>query len=75
MLDLTSTEEILGKPIGSDQKNNKLTYVTIHGLQESREEVKRLSGEALSILRSFKEPEKKNEFLEELVASLITREK
>ena len=75
VLDLTSTEEILGKPIGSDQKNNKLTYVTIHGLQESREEVKRLSGEALSILRSFKEPEKKNEFLEELVASLITREK
>lgn len=72
ILDVTSTLEVLGKPVGSDEKNHKLTYVTLHGIEESREEVKKLSGEALSILRSF---ERKNEFFEELVDSLITREK
>ncbi len=72
ILDVTSTEEVLGKPIGSDEKNHKLTYVSLHGLEESRKEVERLSREALSILGSF---ETKNEFLEELVVSLITREK
>ncbi|MBD5549068.1 MAG: polyprenyl synthetase family protein [Lachnospiraceae bacterium] len=72
ILDVTSTAEVLGKPIGSDEKNHKLTYVTLHGLEESREEVRTLSEEALSILRSF---DGRNKFLEELVDSLITREK
>lgn len=72
ILDITSTTEILGKPVGSDEKNNKLTYVTLHGLEESEKEVRRLSGEALAILGSFNN---KNGFLEELVDSLITRKK
>lgn len=72
ILDITSTTEILGKPVGSDEKNNKLTYVALHGLEESKEEVKKLSREALDILGSF---DNKNVFLEELVDSLITRKK
>lgn len=72
ILDVTSTMEILGKPVGSDEKNNKLTYVSMHGLKKSKEEVVRLSDEALEILGSF---EMKNEFLMELVRSLINREK
>lgn len=72
ILDVTSTTEVLGKPVGSDEKNHKLTYVALHGLEKSREDVRRLSEEALAILRSF---ETRNEFLEELVQSLITREK
>ncbi len=72
ILDVTSTLEVLGKPVGSDEKNHKLTFVTLHGLEESKEEVKRMSKEALSILRSF---DHKNEFFEELVDSLITRER
>lgn len=72
ILDVVSTTEVLGKPVGSDAKNNKLTYVTLHGLDESKEEVKRLSEEAMEILTSF---EIRNEFLEELIVSLITREK
>lgn len=72
ILDVTSTLEVLGKPVGSDEKNHKLTYVALYGLKESREEVKKLSKEALSILHSF---ERKNEFFEELVDSLVTREK
>ncbi len=72
ILDVTSTTEVLGKPVGSDEKNSKLTYVALHGLEESKEEVKNLSKEALLFLSSF---ENRNEFLEELVNSLITREK
>lgn len=72
ILDVTSTMEILGKPVGSDEKNHKLTYVALKGIEASRSEVERLSEEAIRILDSF---ENKNEFLKELVESLITREK
>lgn len=72
ILDVTSSLEVLGKPVGSDEKNNKLTYVSMHGLEESREQVKELSGEAIQILQSF---EKRNLFLEALVEQLIYREK
>ncbi|MCI7042138.1 MAG: polyprenyl synthetase family protein [Lachnospiraceae bacterium] len=72
ILDVTSTTEILGKPVGSDEKNHKLTYVTLKGLTESKKEVARLSEEAIAILSSF---ENKNEFLLQLVTSLINREK
>lgn len=72
ILDVTSTTEVLGKPVGSDEKNHKLTYVCLHGLEESAGEVRRLSKEAVTILSSF---ETKNEFLVELVKYLIERQK
>lgn len=72
ILDVTSTMEVLGKPVGSDEKNHKLTYVALHGLDESKEEVKRLSDEAIDLLLSLNG---KNDFFMELVKSLITREK
>lgn len=72
ILDVTGNEKILGKPIGSDQKNHKLTYVSLNGLEKSKEDVKRLSGEAEEILSSFQE---KNPFLISLIDSLITRQK
>lgn len=72
ILDVVSTQEILGKPVGSDEKNNKLTCVSLKGIEPSRQEVERLSGEAIGILNSFAN---RNEFLTELVKSLIHREK
>jgi len=72
ILDVTSTFDVLGKPIGSDEKNHKMTYVSIYGLERSKEEVTRLSEEAVSILTSFGQ---RNLFLEELVERLINREK
>lgn len=72
ILDVTSSQEVLGKPVGSDEKNCKTTYVTLEGIEKAREEVKRLSDEALSILHSL---DVKNEFLEQLIIMLITREK
>ncbi len=72
ILDVTSSTEVLGKPVGSDEKNHKLTYVTMHGLEESRHQVEELSREAIGILQSFG---RRNEFLETLVEQLISREK
>lgn len=72
ILDVTSTTEVLGKPVGSDEKNHKLTYVTLNGVEASAKEVERLSAEAMEILDSF---EGHNEFLLELVRALISREK
>ena len=43
VLYVTSTTEVLGKPVGSDEKNHKLTYVSLKGLGQSRKDVKRLS--------------------------------
>lgn len=72
ILDVTGDQEVLGKPIGSDEKNHKLTYVSMHGLKESKEQVEELSKEAVAILSSFP---KRNLFLEQLVEQLIYREK
>ncbi len=72
ILDVISSLEVLGKPVGSDEKNNKLTYVSMHGLEESRKQVEELSREAIVILQSFP---RRNLFLEELVEQLIYREK
>ena len=70
ILDVTSTFEELGKPIGSDEKNNKQTYVTIHGLEHSKAEVKRLSEEAISLIGLDTDS-----FLVKLFESLIYRSK
>ena len=73
ILDLTSSLEELGKQTGSDLKNNKVTYVSLNGMEESEKEVRRLSEEALEELRGL--TEQGNEFLECLVEDLITRRK
>lgn len=72
ILDVTSSLEVLGKPTGSDEKNHKLTYVAMHGLEESKRQVEALSEEAVGILKAFPH---RNVFLETLVGQLIYREK
>ncbi len=53
ILDVTSTQEELGKPIGSDERNQKTTYVTLEGLDVAREEVRRLSERAIAHLEAL----------------------
>jgi len=72
ILDITSTTETLGKPVGSDEKNEKITYVSLNGIDKAKKEVATLSERALNKLSSF---ENKNEFLAELIKMLIKREK
>ena len=70
ILDITSTQEVLGKPIGSDARNEKTTYVTLRGMDASVREVKRLSEEATDILR---QKSGDTAFLEALVQMLTVR--
>lgn len=72
ILDVTSTQEILGKPIHSDDKNEKTTYVSLKGLEEASKEVEIISKRALENLDRLPY---KNEFLRELILSLVYREK
>lgn len=72
ILDVTSTAEVLGKPIMSDEKNEKTTYVTLVGIEKAKEYVEKISMEAIELLHNF---ETSNPFLEELLKSLIHREK
>ena len=70
ILDETATFEELGKPIHSDEKNEKVTYVTIYGIPESEKEVEKLSNEAISILASISG---EASFLVDLIGYLIHR--
>lgn len=72
ILDVTGNQEVLGKPVGSDAKNEKATYVTYEGLEKAQEDVKRYSKHAVELLESLVV---KNEFLIHLVEYLIHREK
>ena len=72
ILDVTSSLEVLGKQVGSDEKNHKLTYVAMHGLEESKHQVAKLSEEAVEMLANFP---KRNIFLEKLAKQLVYREK
>lgn len=70
ILDVISTDEELGKPVHSDEKNNKSTYVILMGLDKAQEKVKELTEAAMSELKSLG---KTNEFLNELLVYLINR--
>jgi len=70
VLDVTSTFEVLGKSIGSDEKNKKTTYVTLKSLDKAKEDVKNISNQAIEQLKNL---EKESGFLEELLLSLIYR--
>ena len=72
ILDVTSSLEVLGKPIGSDEKNSKMTYVAFEGLEKSAVDVDRISREACNELKSFN---RNDEFLQNLFVYLIHREK
>ena len=71
ILDVTSTQEMLGKPVFSDEKNNKTTYVTLYGMDKAKEDVRTLSENGIDIIKKYGD----NDFLVSLVLKLINREK
>lgn len=70
ILDVTSTTEELGKPVFSDEKNRKTTYVTLFGVDGARAEVERLTSDAIRLLETL--PGEK-EFMKELLSYLALR--
>lgn len=75
ILDETSTLEELGKPIHSDSENGKTTYISLFGMEKAKEEVSRLSEEAIELLQELSEKTEKRDFLEGLIRYLIHRKK
>ncbi|MBQ6834868.1 MAG: polyprenyl synthetase family protein [Lachnospiraceae bacterium] len=71
ILDVTSTAEVLGKPVLSDEKNSKTTYVTLEGLEKAKTDVKAISDRAREELAGL--PGEK-EFLSQLIEMLVNRE-
>ena len=71
ILDIEGDEAVLGKPIGSDERNEKSTYVTFKGIEKSKEEVKRLTDEAIEILKKLPY---ENEVLVDLLQYLVYRD-
>lgn len=71
VLDIISDSVTLGKPVGSDEKNQKYTYATIHGVEAARKEVSRLTQEAVDLLGKLP---CENPFLRELLIYMINRE-
>lgn len=72
ILDVTSTKEVLGKPIHSDEKNEKTTYVTLFGVEEASKMVEEKSEEAIAELKSLNG---ENTYLEQLLLQLVHRDK
>lgn len=77
ILDVCGDIKLLGKPIHSDEKNQKTTFVSLCGLEAAKEEVIKQSELAVQIydknFGKFRDP--KTDFFRQLVLELITREK
>ena len=69
ILDMTADEKILGKPVGSDEKNGKLTFASLKGLEDSRKYAEQLTAEACGELKNFPD----SGFLEQLSMYLLGR--
>ncbi len=73
ILDVTGDEATLGKPIGSDEKNGKTTYVTLHGIEASAQKVQEMSEEAEELLSRMQEDPENGRFLQDMIQWLIHR--
>ncbi|MFZ5591982.1 MAG: polyprenyl synthetase family protein, partial [Bacillota bacterium] len=71
ILDVTGDEQKLGKPVGSDQKNNKVTYVSLYGLDTARQKARESQQRAQEALAMFGE---RAWFLCELVDFVVSRD-
>ena len=70
ILDVVGTSEEIGKPVGSDEKNHKSTYVSLTSLEEAQELARRTAEEAEKALSIFGT---EADFLRDLVAYLVNR--
>lgn len=70
ILDVTSSEQVLGKPVHSDEKNQKTTYVTMYSMEQAIVQVKRLSDDAKHILDTIPGD---GAFLKALIGALAGR--
>ncbi len=70
VLDVEGDEKLIGKRVGSDEKNNKTTYVTLKGLEQAKEDAREMSEKALKMYDGLN---RENDFLRDLIISMIGR--
>ena len=76
ILDVTGDDATLGKPVGSDEKNGKVTYVTLEGLDKAKADVAAISQRAVANLEGLRGSDTEaGQFLRRLIMSLVDREK
>lgn len=75
ILDITGDEKEIGKPVNSDIRNNKKTYVTVNGLEKANKDVYEFTKEAIDLLKEIGSDNDEREFLVELVGYLTDRNK
>ena len=71
ILDIEGNEEIIGKPIYSDEKNNKVTFITLYGIGGAKSQLEEETQKAVDSIAFLGE---KGEFLRELAFYLLNRE-
>ncbi|MEG0571356.1 MAG: polyprenyl synthetase family protein [Oscillospiraceae bacterium] len=69
ILDVYGNEQLLGKPIGSDKSNEKTTYISLYGLEKSKELAKQATDVAVCAISKYSE----NDYLTKLALSLLNR--
>ena len=74
ILDVTGDEKTLGKPVHSDERNDKTTWVSLYGLDKAREDARAYSLRAARILREMR-PDAEDSFLEDLIIYLAERDR
>ncbi len=72
ILDCIGDEALLGKPVGSDEKNNKTTYVSLEGLEKAQADQRQLSEEAIALLDEITS---EDVFLKDIIRNLVNRDK
>ena len=72
ILDVTGDEATIGKPLHSDEKNNKTTYVSLYGLTKAQEDVEARTAEAIRLLGTLPGD---HDALKDLFNSMISRNK
>ena len=76
ILDVTGDNETLGKPVGSDEKNGKTTYVTLTGLDKAKEDASFVSKRAIANLRTLRGSDTEaGRFLCDLILLLVDRDR
>lgn len=70
ILDIEGTQEKLGKPIGSDAKNHKATYVSLAGMEKAKQDVEDFSAQAIDMVQKLSS---KSSFLTDMIRDLVYR--
>lgn len=75
ILDIYGDEEVIGKPINSDEKNNKKTYVSVNGSDKSQQDIEKYTFDAVNIIKKLGNDDEERQFIIKLFNYMSSRER